>query len=355
MYVVIMAGGKGTRFWPRSRAAKPKQLLDIISSKTMIQETVERIEPLVDHDRIIVVTNKQQAQELKAQLPQLPAENIIAEPFGRNTAACICLAATWIHQRDPEAVMAVLPADHYIADREAFYRCIHKAEEAARTHSTLITIGIKPQAPETGYGYIEFDRQLDGESQTCRVTCFHEKPDAQKAAEYLQKGNYLWNSGMFVWKVSTILQEIEKHLPELYSTITAIEPLWHTPDIEQAIISAYERTVSISIDYGVLEKTTNVLTLTGDFGWNDIGSWSAIFDLSPKDENENVLRGDVVAIDSQSNLVHSPKKLTAVVGVSNLIVVDTEDALLICDADKVQDVKGVVELLKEDDDRKKYL
>jgi mannose-1-phosphate guanylyltransferase len=355
MNIVIMAGGKGTRFWPRSRTSTPKQLLDITGEKTMIQETVSRVLPLVSHDKILIITNKHQAASLRSQLPDIPHENIIAEPVGRNTAPCICLAATLVHKRDPEGEMIVLPADHYIEDTEAFLLSLKKAAEIARKTKSLITIGIFPEKPETGYGYIEFDDKCQSSpSDAYKVISFHEKPHLKKAEEFLNHGNYLWNSGMFIWKASVILEEINKYLPAVYSNIIKVKELWDTPEIEKAIESAYSKTDSISIDYGVLEKSDNVFTLKGLFGWNDIGSWSAVHDISQKDKNSNTLRGDVICLDSKNITVYSPEKLTAVVGLKDIIIVNTDDALLVCAKNSAQDVKKVVEQLDENG-RNEYL
>ncbi len=348
MYIVIMAGGRGTRFWPRSRISTPKQLLDITGERTMIQETVERVLPVVSKDRILIVTNREQLNELTSQLPDIPARNIIVEPIGRNTAPCICLAATKIDRQDPEAIMAVLPADHYIGDEKAFCSCLEKAAEAASLTGSLITIGISPERPETGYGYIQFDALEKTEMEGLyRVSNFHEKPDAGRAEEFLRQGNFLWNSGMFVWKASTILNEIKEHLPDAFANIIKVQPLWDRTEVQEEIATAYKKTESISIDYGVLEKSKNVFTIKGDFGWNDIGSWSAIHDILKKNRDSNALRGDVVSVDSNNVLVYSPGKLTAVVGLKDIVVVETDDALLVCAKDKAQDVKKVVDLLEK--------
>jgi len=348
MYAVIMAGGRGTRFWPRSRSTLPKQMLDITGEKTMIQQTVERILPLISKENIYIVTNKDQIKTLKEQLPDINDNNIIAEPFGRNTAPCICLAAAKITKDDPDAVMAVLPADHYMADNKGFCDCISKAGQVALESSALVTIGITPDKPETGYGYIEFDKEnrppIDG---VYNVITYHEKPDIDKARDYLEKENYLWNSGMFVWKVETILKNIERFLPETYREIMTLSDCFDTPDFDMSLKLAYEKIESISIDYGILEKADSVLTIKGDFGWNDIGSWTAIHDISEKDNDNNVLIGDIISVDSSDSLVYNKNKLTAVVGLKDVYVVETEDALLICSKDKVQDVRKVVDELEK--------
>ena len=347
MYAVIMAGGRGTRFWPRSRTTTPKQLLDITGEKTMIQQTVERILPVVDKENILIVTNMQQMEALKKQLPEISEDNIIAEPFGRNTAPCICLAAAKIIKQDPEAVMAVLPADHYMGNNKGFCDCISEAARVAVESSALVTIGISPDRPETGYGYIEFDENsLSPVENAFNVISYHEKPDIDKAEYYLSRGNYLWNSGMFVWKADTILENIEALLPEIYKNIMSASAYFDKPEFDSALKEAYERIKSISIDYGVLEKAASVLTLKGDFGWNDIGSWSAIHDISKKDPNGNVFSGDVISVDSEDVLVYNKNKLTAIVGMKDVVVVETDDALLICSKDKVQDVRKVVDVLE---------
>jgi mannose-1-phosphate guanylyltransferase len=349
MYCVIMAGGKGTRFWPRSRAAMPKQLLDVLGSRTMLQESVERISHLATAEQVIVVTGREHADAVHQQLPGIPPENIMIEPVGRNTAPCICLAALWIQRKDPDAVLAVLAADHFIGDARAFCHCLEAAAEAAQQQDCLITIGITPEHPEPGYGYIQLGEEIGRYKgkPVYRVKKFHEKPSRKKAQEFLQQGTFLWNSGMFVWKVSTILAAIKSFLPDIYSTLLPVQSNFSTTDAQKAIDAAYAAIESISIDYGVMEKSTNVVTLKGDFGWSDVGSWSAFYNISDKDAQGNVIRGNVISIDAGENLIYSPDKLTAVVGLKNIVVVETEDALLVCSKDQAQDVKKVVDLLEQ--------
>jgi mannose-1-phosphate guanylyltransferase len=345
MFAVIMAGGRGTRFWPRSRGIMPKQLLDITGEKTMLQQTVDRIMPLVPVQNIIIVTSAEQAELVRRQLPQVPDENIIAEPVGRNTAACICLAATKIYRQDPEAVMLVLPADHYISRPDEFRRCLEAAAEAARAISALVTIGVAPQHPETGYGYIQYDKSRSV-AGAFRVEHFHEKPDRKRAQQYVSQGNFLWNSGMFIWRASVILDAIQKYLPAMYDLMYPLTQVWGTATADEAIARAYGKVQSVSIDYGVMEKAADVYTLVGDFGWNDIGSWSAIYDIAPKDGAGNSLRGDVIAVESERCLVHSPHKLTAIIGLRDIVVVETPDALLVMHRDRAQDVRRVVDELE---------
>lgn len=345
MYAVIMAGGRGTRFWPRSRGALPKQLLDITGETTMLQQTVERIAPLVPLRNILVVTGAGQEGLVREQLPDVPESNIIVEPVGRNTAPCICLAATKLYQEDPEAVMLVLPADHHVGNPDAFRASLDAAAAAARATGGLVTIGIAPTSPETGYGYIQYDAARVSEG-AYRVEQFHEKPDAERAQQYLDMGNFLWNSGMFAWKADTILEAVEKHLPAMHAELFPLHALWGAQDMSAAIAAAYARVQSISIDFGVMEKADNVYTLIGDFGWNDIGSWSAIYDISTKDAAGNVLRGDVIAVDSGNCMVHSPGKLTAIIGLQDIVVVETADALLVVPRDRAQEVRKIVDELE---------
>ena len=356
MYCVIMAGGKGSRFWPRSRSALPKQLLDIFSDMTMLQDTVQRIGGLIPAERIVIVTGREHAEAIYQQLPEIPRENILIEPIGRNTAPCICLAALWVEKKEPGAVMAVLPADHYIGNPQAFCHCLESAIDAAQQLDALVTVGITPRSPETGYGYIQYGEETGTYRGLAvyRVQQFYEKPVLAKAREFLAQGNFLWNSGMFIWKAATILEEIKSCLPEMYNTLAAVVPDLGTAQAQLAVDVAYQTIEGISIDYGVMEKSTRAVILKGDFGWSDVGSWSAIYDISGKDAQENVVSGDVIAVDARGNLICSPKKLTAIVGLDNIIVVETEDALLVCAKDKAQEVKKVVDIL-EQQGKKEYL
>lgn len=350
MHAVIMAGGRGTRFWPRSREQKPKHLLDIVSHRTIIQETVDRIRPLVRPKNILIVTGRKHARELMKQLPEIPPENIIIEPVGRNTAACIGLAALHIQKKTKDDIMVVLPSDHAIGDPEKYRAVLSAAAGAAKTENALVTVGIKPTGPHTGFGYLEGGDSLGaiaGE-EILRVKSIREKPDAAKARAFVQSGKFFWNSGMFVWKASTILKEIERFLPDLHSGLMTIRNALGTTSETKTVAKIYQGLASISIDYGVMEKAGNVLVLPAEFGWNDVGSWDALWEISAKDNKGNARTGNSPTLleDTENSLVCSPKKLVALVGMKDIIVVETRDALLICKRGRSQDVKKIVDALE---------
>lgn len=350
MFAVIMAGGKGSRFWPRSREKMPKHLLDIQSEKPLIRETVDRIRPLVPPERTLVVTGRSHAAELIRLLPEIPAENILIEPVGRNTAPCIGLAALHIQKRAGDAVMLVLPSDHRIADEERFRHVLQTAAAMAANHDTLLTIGIRPTSPATGYGYLEVGDIVatKGELPIHRVQSIREKPDEETARAFLARGGFLWNSGMFIWKASTIMDAIARFLPDIDQGLAAIASSSGKGDEDDLLGSVYPRLPSVSIDYGVMEKAGDVLVLPGDFGWSDLGSWDALWEESPKDENGNAVRGRFIGIDAGDSLVYSPEKLVAIVGVRDILVVETKDALLICRRGRSQDVRQVVDRLEKE-------
>jgi len=358
MYAVIMAGGRGARFWPRSREKKPKHLLDILSEKTIIQETVDRIKQLIPPDNILVVTGKKHASTLIKQLPEIPSRNIIIEPEGRNTAACIGFAALHICKMVPDDIMVVLPSDHAINDSQKFIDIIAAAAKVAAREDGLVTIGIKPSSIQTGFGYIEQAnsfKHIAGE-EVFHVKSIREKPDFQQAKEFVQSGNFYWNSGMFIWKASIILKQIGRLLPDLYAGLMRINEALGSPREAVIVPRVYKKLASISIDYGVMEKVDNVFMIQGDFGWSDVGSWDALWEISPKDIKDNAALGGSQAIleDSEGSLIYNPRKLTALVGVKDLIIVETKDALLICKKGRSQDVKKIVDKL-DSGKIKKYL
>jgi mannose-1-phosphate guanylyltransferase len=345
LYAVIMAGGVGSRFWPRSKERKPKQLIRIAGENTMIQDTVKRLNGLVKKENIFVITNKIQKLRVKEQLPEIPEENIIDEPFGKNTAACIGLASVLVKAKNKEAVTITLPSDHLIKDDEQFRECLSTAANFAYKSKGLVTIGITPTRPETGYGYIQFDE--DGVDKNIhKVLTFAEKPNLATARRFLESGDFLWNSGIFIWRVDTILNEIKKYLPDLYEGLETLEPSINTPDFEKQLVQVYGQLKSISIDYGVMENSDNVYLTKADFYWNDLGNWEAVYEISDKNEEGNALIGDVYTQNTFGSYIFSPRKFTATIGVENIIVINTNEALLVCHRNNAQDVRQIVDYLK---------
>jgi len=351
MYAVIMAGGKGARFWPRSRNRLPKHLLDIVSEQTIIQETIARIAPLVPPEKTLIVTGAGHAGELMRQLPEIPQANILIEPVGRNTAPCIGLAAVAIRKAVGDDVMIVLPSDHKIADEPTFCRILQAAAGTAECGNHLVTVGIEPTGPETGYGYIEKGerRMTVAGEDVFAVQSIREKPNREQARALLNQGGFFWNSGMFIWKASAVLTAMAAYLPDIHAGLLEIEAALGTADQDEVIARIYGGFRSISIDYGIMEKAANTLLVPGDFGWSDVGSWDALWEVSPRDDQGNAVRSGrgLIAIDSRNNLVYSPQKLVSLVGVEDVIVVETEDALLICRRGESQAVKQVVDTLEE--------
>lgn len=342
---VIMAGGRGERFWPMSRMHYPKQFLSLTGGgKTMIQLTVERLSPMVEMEDIYIVTNQDYVELVKEQLPGIPHSNILAEPAARNTAPCIALAAAVISRKYEEALMLVLPSDHLIKYTEMFLDVLGRAGETAEKGNNLVTIGITPTYPETGYGYIQF--AASKEQGVYRVDRFVEKPDLETAKEYLSSGQYLWNSGMFVWKLSTILENFRLLLPEIYAGIRPIADACGTDMFEETLRRHFLSFPSESVDYGIMERAENIYTIPGNFGWDDVGSWLALERVNRTNEYGNIALGDIVTIDTKDTIIRGGKRLIAAVGVEDLVVVDTEDAVLICAKDSTPKIKKVIENLK---------
>ncbi len=346
---LIMAGGRGERFWPKSRKNLPKQFLSLTSDgKTMIQLTVERILPFVSIQDVYVVTNKDYKELVIEQLPDLPKENILCEPIGRNTAPCIGFGAVYITHKYEDAVMIVLPSDHLIKHAEMFCNTLKEACEIAESGDNLVTLGITPSYPETGYGYIKFiSNQQIGHAY--EVERFVEKPDYETANKYFKNGEYLWNSGMFIWKTSTILKNIREYMPELYNGLEVIKNALATSKQEEILRNEFEKFVSISIDYGILEKSKNIYTLPGNFGWDDVGAWLAISRIRDADDRNNIVSGNVITVDSRNCIIEGADKLIATIGLQNLIIIDTKDATLICNKDDVGNIKKILEILKNSD------
>ncbi len=345
---LIMAGGRGERFWPMSRKRMPKQFLSLTGTdKSMIQSTVERILPLVNMEDILIATNREYKDLIREQLPDLPEENILCEPMAKNTAPCIGWGAVTARKRYGDAMMIVLPSDHLVQQRALFRGVLKSAMRTAEETGGLVTLGISPKTPDTGYGYIQYDTEEDtGFDSVFKVKRFVEKPNLETAKEYLASGEYLWNSGMFIWKASTILKEMEEKLPGNYELLQKIEEAAGTEREEEAVEGAFALMESISIDYGIMEKAKNVYVLPSSFGWDDVGSWLAVGRINPGNDAGNVIKGDVVSVNSARCIVQGHEKLVAMVGMEDTIVVDTPDALLICAKDSAGDIKKVLEVLK---------
>ncbi len=345
LYAIIMAGGVGARFWPRSKMKIPKQLLKIFGENTMIQDTVKRIEPLVKKENIYIITNRVQQEGIESQLPDIPKENIIYEPFGRNTAACIGLASILIHTKDSEAVTFVLPSDHIIKEEDLFRQTLINAADYAFHSKGLVTIGVTPTKPETGYGYIQIDENKV-KDHIFKVLTFAEKPNFSTAVRFLESGDFLWNSGMFIWRADSILKEIKNYLPDLSSGLNHIKAEIGKPVYEETLTNIYGQLKKISIDYGVMEKSQNVYLVKGNFTWSDVGSWDAVYQLSEKDSDGNVKVGNVYTDMSVDSYAYSPDNFTALIGVDNIIVINTSNGVLICKREKSQEVKNIIDYLK---------
>ena len=343
---LIMAGGRGERFWPRSRKNLPKQFLSLTGDgRTMIQLTVERILPLVDMEDIFIATNKDYKELVKKQLPELPEENILCEPVGRNTAPCIGLGAMHIAKKYEDALMMVLPSDHLIKYNKMFVSTLKEACQIAEENSNLVTIGITPDYAETGYGYIKFNPNIS-KGQAFAVDRFVEKPTREVAKEYLETEEYLWNSGMFVWKTSSILKNIELFMKDTYEGLVRIKESIGTEQEKQVLEKEFTAFRSESVDYGIMEKAEDIYTIPGTFGWDDVGSWLAVDRIRKSNEMGNVVSGNIITVNSRNCIIEGSKKLIATVGLEDLIIVDTEDATLICEKQSAGDIKKILENLK---------
>ncbi len=347
-YVVIMAGGGGTRFWPISRQKMPKQLLKLSGDDAMINETIKRVESLIPCENIYIVTNEDQAKVMADILvDEFPRENILVEPAARDTSACILYASKHILETKGEGVISVLPADHHISESEKFVKVLEKAIDVADKSNEIVTIGIKPTFPSTGYGYIKFANETF-ENNANYIDSFVEKPNLKNAKEYIASGEYLWNSGMFFWKASVICELFERFLPKLYNKMVVMDGKYGTPEGNELLKEVYPTLEKISVDYGIMERTDNALVIEGEFGWNDIGSWETLGSVFAPDENDNVIKATTVVDDTKGCVIYSDsKKMIATISAYNLVIVDTEDALLVADKSQVQNVKKIVEQLKE--------
>lgn len=359
-YAVIMAGGSGTRFWPKSTKSLPKQFLNLFGDKTMLQNTAERVEELIPQERIIVVTNNNYIDIVKEQLPGVPAENIIGEIVAKNTAPCVAIAAELIAKKDKNGVMVVLPADHHITEPAEFRQVLRSAIQKAESGDSLVTIGINPTRPETGFGYIHANKNTEetfNSRKVLSVNGFKEKPNEEVAQQFLDSGDYFWNSGMFIWKADSVLNEISTQLPNLFKEVKKASEFLLSSAQDKAMDDFYSSCESISIDYGIMEGAKSVHVVPGSFGWNDVGSWTAVFELADKDADGNAKKATFTAFtDSCNNYVSSvSNKVIALVGVNDVAVVETESAILVCDLNSAQGVKQIVDFLKENPELNHFL
>ena len=351
MHIAILAGGGGTRLWPLSRTRSPKQFLRLAGERSLLQATADRLLPLTGWDRIYVVTGRDYAEPTREHLPELPAGNLLLEPTGRGTAIAIGLAALEIARRDPDAVMASVGSDHLVADPAAFRRCLSAAAAAARRGNYLVTVGVRPSLPHTGYGYIRTgaERFRAEGSPILAVEGFKEKPDRDTARLYLATGRYLWNTSYFVWRVSSILDALARHAPRVHVGLGRIAAALGTPAEDEVIAEVYRHLPAEPIDTAVMERADNILTVSGEFGWSDVGSWADVYPVATEREGNFVLGGaggQVLAVESEGCLFQTSGRLVAAVGLKDVVVVDTDDVVLVCPRDRAQEVRRLVEHLR---------
>ena len=350
-YALIAAGGQGTRLWPMSRVKVPKQMLPLIDDHSMFRTSVDRISGLFAPEEIFVVTGRNYAEELRQEVPHIPASNFIIEPYAKNTAPALALALATIQSRDPEAMVAILTADHHIADPDKFCGVLQAAREIAQD-GRIVTLGISPLHPATGYGYIQQGPAIAevDDFTVYQSKRFTEKPDIVRATQFLASGQYSWNSGMFIWKVSKAMSDFERFQPAIYAMCTYLQSAFDAPDYQQKLEGIWDTMPNLSIDVAIMEKAENIAVIPIDIGWSDIGSWSSLYHILPQDNFGNCIKGDAtdnrVILDTRDTLVYSDR-LTVAIGVEDMVVVDTDDVLLICHKDRTQDVKQVVDYLKE--------
>lgn len=342
---LIMAGGKGTRFWPLSTEEKPKQFLSLIGEDTMIRMTVERIKPIIPIERIFICTGEKYVELVKEQLPEIPLENIIVEPEGRNTAPCIALSALIMKRRFNDVNMLVLPSDHLIRKEEKFREIVLEGNNYILEHkNAIITLGIKPNRPETGYGYIKFNKHDIENKNIIKVEKFVEKPNLELAEKYILDGSYLWNGGMFLWEANNIINQIKKFAPSIYYALQDIE---HVDNriLQKVIDKNYKNTEAISIDYAVLEKSEDIFVIPSDIEWDDIGTWKSVERYKPKDMDNNIINGNVRVIDSKSNIAINSNKKIVMIGIEDIMTLETEDTIFIVNKEHMDNLKDYKEIL----------
>ncbi len=356
LYTLIMAGGSGTRFWPRSKTLQPKQYLNIFGEESLLQDTIGRFGTFTANENIYIVSSATQAPVLESQTPMLPKENLIYEPIGRNTLPCIGLAAMYAEKENPDGIMVVSPADHLIENNELFKDTVMAAAKIADEKDGIVTIGITPTYPATGYGYVKTAENITGNEpiKQFKVERFVEKPDETTAANYLKQGGFYWNSGLFVFKVSVFLKAVEEFAPELYADLRKIQADLGKPGYRQTLDTIYRAVESISVDYGIMEHAKNIYLVEGNFDWNDLGSWESVYLTDKKDENGNAGAGERLLIDTKNSYVYSDEGLVAVLGMEDVVVVKDGNTTLVCKRDDAENIKKIVEQLKADK-KDKYL
>jgi len=356
LFTLIMAGGSGTRFWPRSKALKPKQYLNLFGNESLLQSTIQRFSTFTPTENIYVVSGKSQATVLEEQSPMLPKENLIYEPVGKNTLPCIGLAAMFAERENPEGVMVVTPSDHLIENDGLFRDTVLAAVKIANERDGIVTIGITPTYPATGYGYVQTAENITGSEKIkqFKVERFVEKPNEATASEYLEHGGFYWNSGLFVFKISVFLEAVKQFAPALYADLRKIQSDLGNPSFEQTLDTIYRAVEGISVDYGIMEHAKNIYLVEGNFVWNDLGSWESVYLTAEKDENGNGGSGESVIIDSKNSYIYSETGIIALVGLDDVIVVQHGNTTLVCKRDKAEDIKKVVDRLKAEN-KNQYL
>ncbi|HYC85421.1 MAG TPA: mannose-1-phosphate guanylyltransferase [Chryseosolibacter sp.] len=354
LFVVLMAGGVGVRFWPYSRNSRPKQFLDVLGTgKTLIQSTFERFLPICPAENIYVVTHEEHASLVKQQLPQLSPHQVLAEPMRKNTAACIAYASYKIHKTNPDAVIVVTPSDHLILKENEFRDVIKKAADQAKAQDKLITLGIKPTRPETGYGYIQYHPE---KSFAKKVKTFTEKPELTLAKKFLESGDFVWNAGIFIWGAKAILDAIQQHMPEMSEVFEEIKSKLGTDQETESIRAAYPQCKNISIDYGIMEKAGNVYVCLGDFSWSDLGSWASIHEISDKDTNNNVVNANALTYESRNCIIKgSPDKLIVAQGLNGYLIGEFGNVFIVCEKDKEEQFRRFVNDVKTTEKANEYL